>query len=94
MTWCKSSWYEASDNPLSERASMFVEPDPHLHSAARRKIAAGYSMTSLVQLKSFVDACSEVLRSRASIDVSCWMRCYAFDVIGMITVRRTESLLT
>lgn len=51
-------------------------------------------MTSLVQMESFVDDCSAVLktkleefaRSGNSIDVSHWMQCYAFDVIGKLTV--------
>ena len=75
--------------------NIFTEPDPHLHAAARRKIAAAYSMTSLVQMESFVDDCTTVLKTKleqfaasgASIDISHWMQCYAFDVIGKITVR-------
>lgn len=73
---------------------MFIEPDPHLHGASRRKIAAAYSMTNLAQLESFVDKCTEVLilrlnefvKSGTSIDLCHWLQCYAFDVIGMITV--------
>jgi len=75
--------------------NIFSEPDPHLHAAARRKIAAAYSMTSLVQLEPFVDECTTILKTKleefaksgASIDISHWMQCYAFDVIGKITVR-------
>jgi len=57
-------------------------------------------MTSLVQLERFVDECTAVLRTRleefaesgASVDISHWMQCYAFDVIGKITVRFSERL--
>lgn len=57
-------------------------------------------MTSLVQLESFADKCTEVLMLRldefakyhTSIDVSHWMQCYAFDVIGMVTVRHQIHL--
>jgi hypothetical protein len=52
-------------------------------------------MTNLVQLEPFIDKCSAVLRERleefsrsgASVEISHWMQCYAFDVIGMMTVR-------
>ena len=82
-------------NPL---VNIFAEPDPHRHAGARRKIAAAYSMTSLVQMEPFVDDCSAVLKARleqfagsgTAIDVSHWMQCYAFDVIGKLTVRAAE----
>ncbi|KEZ42273.1 hypothetical protein SAPIO_CDS6132 [Scedosporium apiospermum] len=90
----KSPWYQASGSPYSTVTNIFTEPDPHLHATARRKIAAAYSMTSLVQLERFVDECTAVLRTRleefaesgASVDISHWMQCYAFDVIGKITM--------
>lgn len=51
-------------------------------------------MTSLVQLEPFVDQCTEVYQRRleefadsgAPVDMAHWMQCYAFDVIGKITV--------
>ena len=52
-------------------------------------------MTSLVQLELFINNCTSILRTRlkefaktgALIEISHWMQCYAFDVIGEITVR-------
>jgi hypothetical protein len=52
-------------------------------------------MTSLVQLEPFVNHCTSIFRARLDefansgqvIDVSHWLQCYAFDVIGKITVR-------
>ncbi len=49
-------------------------------------------------MEPFVDDCSAVLKSRleqyarsgTSIDISHWMQCYAFDVIGKLTVRTAE----
>jgi hypothetical protein len=51
-------------------------------------------MTNLVRMEPFVDTCSAVLKTRleefarsgTAIDVSHWMQCYAFDVIGKLTV--------
>ncbi|KAK4098563.1 cytochrome P450 [Parathielavia hyrcaniae] len=90
----KSPWYQASGNPYGTVVNIFTEADPHAHAGARRKIATIYSMSSLVQLEAFVDDCTAVLKQRlgeiantgTSIDVSHWMQCYAFDVIGKITV--------
>ncbi|UPK97402.1 hypothetical protein LCI18_008337 [Fusarium solani-melongenae] len=90
----KSPWYQASGNPYSTTTNIFSEPNPHLHSAARRKIASAYSMTSLVQVEPFVDECTALLiqkmdefaSSGASVDIAHWMQCFAFDVIGKMTV--------
>ncbi|KAK2676887.1 Cytochrome P450 [Fusarium oxysporum f. sp. vasinfectum] len=90
----KSPWYYASGNPISPLPNIFAEPDPHIHAQARRKVAAAYSMTNLVQLEPFIDKCSAVLRDRleefarsgTSVEISHWMQCYAFDVIGMMTL--------
>jgi hypothetical protein len=51
-------------------------------------------MTDLAQLEPFVDEFSFLLRTRftefadqkRTIDMAHWMQCYAFDVIGEITV--------
>ncbi|KAF5967706.1 cytochrome P450 monooxygenase [Fusarium bulbicola] len=97
----KSPWYYASGNPFSSLPSIFVEPNPHIHAQARRKVAAAYSMTNLVQLEPFIDKCSALLRDRleefarsgTSVEISHWMQCYAFDVIGMMTVGKRFGFL-
>lgn len=51
-------------------------------------------MTALAQLEPLVDECYVVLRDRfmefadrgTVVDMAHWMQCYAFDVIGEITV--------
>jgi hypothetical protein len=51
-------------------------------------------MSALVTYESFVDNCAKLLDQRfrefasagMSIDLGHWMHCYAFDVIGEITV--------
>jgi hypothetical protein len=73
---------------------LFDEQDPQLHAGIRRKVAGAYAMTSLVQSEPFVDECTSIFCSRltefaetgALIDVTHWLQCYAFDVIGKITV--------
>ncbi|KAF5708566.1 cytochrome P450 monooxygenase oxidoreductase [Fusarium mundagurra] len=97
----KSPWYYASGNPISPLPNIFVEPNPHIHAQARRKVAAAYSMTNLVQLEPFIDKCSAVLRDRLeefarsgnSVEISHWMQCYAFDVIGMMTLGKRFGFL-
>ncbi|KAG5777687.1 hypothetical protein H9Q73_008644 [Fusarium xylarioides] len=97
----KSPWYYASGNPISPLPNIFAEPNPHIHAQARRKVAAAYSMTNLVQLEPFIDKCSAVLRDRleelsrsgTSVEMSHWMQCYAFDVIGMMTLGKRFGFL-
>lgn len=51
-------------------------------------------MTSLVQLEPFINDCNSLLRARLDemaaagklVDIPHWTQCYAFDVIGAITV--------
>jgi hypothetical protein len=51
-------------------------------------------MTSLMAYEPFVDNCIEIFKQRldesskegAWIDMAHWFQCYAFDVIGEITV--------
>lgn len=97
----KSPWYEASGNPANPLPGLFDERDRDVHANARRKVAAAYSMTSLVSLEPFVEECTEALfarleefaKLRLSIDVSHWMQCYAFDVIGKITVSLRQFMI-
>jgi len=60
----------------------------------RRKVASLYSMTSLVSYEPYVDNCVDLLNdqftrfaeSGSDTDLAHWLQCYAFDVIGEITV--------
>lgn len=84
-------------NPLP---GLFDERNPQLHSAIRRKVSAAYSMSSLVQSEAFVDDCTSLFQQRLSefaqsgelVDLTHWFQCYAFDVIGNITVSECASL--
>ncbi|KAH7553332.1 hypothetical protein BM1_08305 [Bipolaris maydis] len=58
-------------------------------------------MTNLVQLEQFVDECTSILEKRlnefassgTSIDISHWLQCYAFDVLGKMTFGRRFGFL-
>ncbi|KAJ5061445.1 cytochrome P450 [Bipolaris maydis] len=66
-----------------------------------RKVTAIYPMTNLVQLEQFVDECTSILEKRlnefassgTSIDISHWLQCYAFDVLGKMTFGRRFGFL-
>ena len=64
-------------------------------------MAALYSMTNLVQMEPFVDECSDLLVKRfkefaqagRQMDMGHWLQCYAFDVIGHISVAKRFGFL-
>lgn len=68
--------------------------DAKSHSELRRKVASVYSMSSLVSYEPYVDECNTLLLERmfefadsgAVFDMGHWFQCYAFEVIGKITV--------
>ncbi|PMD33301.1 cytochrome P450 family protein [Hyaloscypha variabilis F] len=98
----KSPWYIASGNadPHAPK-DLFTDRNPTRHAANRRKVASAYSMTALAQLEPFVDECSSILRTsfvefanqKKTINMAHWMQCYAFDVVGEITVAKRFGFL-
>ncbi|OBT57364.1 hypothetical protein VE04_02759, partial [Pseudogymnoascus sp. 24MN13] len=98
----KSPWYTASGDPDPHGTpDLFSDRNPARHAASRRKVASAYSMTALAQLEPLVDECYVVLRDRFMefadrgkvVDMAHWMQCYAFDVIGEITVGKRFGFL-
>ncbi|KAF4554825.1 Cytochrome P450-like protein 8 [Elsinoe fawcettii] len=87
----KSDWYTPWGDPKWE--NMFNVLDPATHSAMRRKLASAYSLTSLVAYEPYVNDCvkkfrehlDEAAQQSTTLNMFSWLRCYAFDVIGMIT---------
>lgn len=91
----KSEWYDAwnfsTDTSLT---NLFSERTSKKHAEGRKKVASMYSMTSLVAYEPFVDNCIEIFKQRLDefstegrcVDMAHWLQCYAFDVIGEITV--------
>lgn len=98
---CQSPWYFASGNPDGKTFDLFTDPSPARHAANRRKVAALYSNTSLLRMEPAVHECTKLLvenfkrlaESGESVNVQFWMQCYAFDLIGLITVSRRFGLL-
>lgn len=94
-SFTKAPWYYASGNVDPNVHNMFTDRNPKRHSETRRKVASLYSMSSLVQLEPFVTECSkhmvakfdEFARTHRKINMQEWSQCWAFDVIGLITVR-------
>lgn len=56
-------------------------------------------MTTLVTLEPFINDCTNILKTRfdefakaaETIDLPHWLQCYAFDVIGNITVSERQA---
>lgn len=99
----KSEWYDAWNfAPDLTLTNIFSERSPKKHTVNRRKVAANYSMTSLVAYEPFVDDCIRIFKRRLdefaaegrSIDMMHWLQCYAFDVIGKITVHPSTPDVT
>lgn len=94
--YVKSPWYDAwnTEEDLTW-TNLFSERDPKKHAANRRKVAGMYSMTTLTSYEPFVDSCIGLFRrqldqagsSDSAVNLAHWVQCYAFDVIGYITVR-------
>ncbi|TVY82577.1 Pisatin demethylase, partial [Lachnellula suecica] len=98
----KSAWYTASGSPDPHApGDLFSTRDPQYHSALRRKIASLYAMSTLVKLEHYVDDCTSLLASQfegfartgEEIDLGHWLQCYAFDVIGAITLGKRFGFL-
>ncbi|CAK7223636.1 hypothetical protein SBRCBS47491_005275 [Sporothrix bragantina] len=90
----KSSWYTASSSPNPAFPDLFTDLNASRHAANRRLVANLYSSTSLRAMEANVDECidlfvvriEELAKSQKTFDLQFWMQCYAFDVIGQITV--------
>jgi len=93
-------WYRAAGNADPKSHDLFTDLNPKRHAETRRKVANLYSMTSLLQLEPFVTSCTEKLvekfeefaTSKQTFDMQHWLQCYAFDMIGLITVRPSLQL--
>ncbi|KAH7321513.1 cytochrome P450 family protein [Rhexocercosporidium sp. MPI-PUGE-AT-0058] len=98
----KSAWYIASGSPDPHaRADLFTDLDPKRHATNRRKVASLYSMTNLVQMEPLVNDCTGILVKRftefaqrgEAVDMGHWLQCYAFDVIGHVTLANRFGFL-
>ena len=97
--WLKTDWYRAWGDPRDPHHNLFSVRDTQEHATMRRKVAALYSMTAIKNYEPYVDNCVVLLRdqfdaattSGNTIDLQNWMQCYAFDVVGELTVREIAS---
>jgi hypothetical protein len=94
----KGPWYLASGPPSQHPGvvvSIFADRNPERHAASRRKAANAYSLTALLEMEPYVDSTTAVFMKHLEnfaataevFDIRHWLQCYAFDVIGEITVK-------
>lgn len=87
--------YIATGSPDPGVHNLFSDINAKRHSENRRKVAALYSMTSILQyewcttecINKFVTKLTEMSSERQPVDMQLWLQYLAFDLIGMITVR-------
>ncbi|KAF2455785.1 cytochrome P450 [Lineolata rhizophorae] len=91
----KSPWYYASGRPgQSPSKDLFTDRDAKRHAANRRKVAALYSTTNLMKMEPAISECTDLLTERflelaksgAVVNMQHYLQCFAFDVIGLVTV--------
>ncbi|KEF54568.1 uncharacterized protein A1O9_09010 [Exophiala aquamarina CBS 119918] len=94
-------WYYASGSPDPNIHNLFTERNPKIHSEIRRKVANLYSMTTLLQLEPFVTdgtahmvaKFEEFAQNRVTVNFQHFAQCWAFDVIGLITLAKRFGFL-
>lgn len=81
--------------------NLFSTRDEQFHRDQKRPVANAYSLTSLLELESAVDSCTEIFQSRLQdfaekrrpIDLGTWLQYYAFDVVGEFTFAKKLGFL-
>ncbi|KAJ5360020.1 Cytochrome P450 E-class group I [Penicillium concentricum] len=81
--------------------NLFSTRDETYHRHQKRIVANAYSVSSLLELESSVDSCTEIFTSQLSkfatkgtpMDLGVWLQYYAFDVIGEITFAKKLGFL-
>ena len=90
----KAKWYDAWGDPRSPNHNLFSARDRAVHGVMRRIVANMYAMSAVKSYEPHVDGCIDLLLQRLdefaasgqAFDLQVYLRCYAFDVIGAITV--------
>ncbi|KAK5054408.1 hypothetical protein LTR84_001298 [Exophiala bonariae] len=97
-SFTKGPWYAASGSADPNTHDLFTDRDAKRHGDNRKKVARLYSMTSLLDYEhhvteltkkmvaKFKDLASVGSDSDLGIDMQHWLQCFAFDMIGLITV--------
>ncbi|KEF56776.1 uncharacterized protein A1O9_06966 [Exophiala aquamarina CBS 119918] len=100
-SFTKAPWYYASGSADPNEHNLFTDRNPKRHSETRRKVAALYSMSTLVQLEHFVTEGAECMvdkfegfaQSGVTVNMQEWAQFWAFDVIGLITLAKRFGFL-
>ncbi|KAF2167414.1 hypothetical protein M409DRAFT_22224 [Zasmidium cellare ATCC 36951] len=95
----KSDFYSAWQAP--NKPNIFTERDPVAHTRDRKKFHAAYTMSTMTTYEKYVDDCVEILcrrmeevqQSGKEVDMSWWLQCFAFDVIGEISFSKRFGFL-
>lgn len=90
----KANYFRAFGFPLDRNHNLFSAQDIKVHAQMRRMVANFYSMTTIKSYESYVNDCISALLTQFdkmatqgdSVNLQHWMQCYAFDVIGQLTV--------
>ena len=98
-TEIKTDFYTTWEN--QNNPSMFTYTDEIAHAAERRLVANAYSLTSLLQLETFVDQTilqfsrrlEDFSNSRTGIDMVFWLHAFAFDVVGELGFGKSFGFL-
>jgi len=85
----KTKWYSVWDPP-NTAPQLFSELDKKNHAFLRRRVAAAYSMTSLLKYEKFIQDCLDLLLAKlkkhanltGQVDMAIWTNAFAFDVVG------------
>ncbi|GIJ87091.1 hypothetical protein Asppvi_005994 [Aspergillus pseudoviridinutans] len=81
--------------------NLFSTRDEMFHREQKRPVANAYSMTSLLELESAVDSCTDIFikqlarfaNSKKPVDLGMWLQYYAFDVVGEFTFSKKLGFL-
>ncbi|KAK5462864.1 hypothetical protein LTS15_002576 [Exophiala xenobiotica] len=101
-SFVKAPWYIASADPDPHQPrGLFTDRDIKHHAESRRKVSSVYSMTALLTMEPHVTDCVNILVDKFRefahkgqvINMSHWLQCYAFDVIGVLTLGQRFGLL-
>ena len=85
----KTSWYSVWDPPRSAPA-LFSELDKKHHAYLRKRISAGYSMSSILKYEKYIQGCLDLLLEKLqkyanlgqNVNMSNWTNAFAFDAVG------------
>ncbi|KAF2171543.1 hypothetical protein M409DRAFT_63770 [Zasmidium cellare ATCC 36951] len=95
----KTNYYNAAEDP--SRPNMFSLTDETVHADRRKKLSNLYSMSSLVSYEDAVDRMNavcirklnEMAERKKKVLIPEFMQCYAFDVIGEITLDKNFGMM-